>query len=471
MQNDIVTKFPENFLWGASSSAHQIEGAYQEDGKGLSVQDTRERHNLNICDFKVASDHYHHYKEDIKLLSELGLKVYRFSISWTRIYPNGTGEINQKGVDFYNRLINEIIKNKIQPLVTIYHFDLPQALEDEGGWSNRATIKAYENYAKTLFSLFGDRVKHWVTINEPNIMLLVDKKVLGKKIPITEKYQQNHHMMIAEKKAFRACHEIVVHGKIGPVPNISVVYAATAKPKDVLAAHYFNSLRNWLNLDIACLGRYNTTAWGYFKEKGIEPIITAEDKNLIESEKPDFIAFNYYTSATIEFPDENTDGTDGISDQQSEDILDKGFFKGFTNPYLQKNQFGWTIDPLGLRTTLQELYDRYHLPLIITENGLGAYDQVEADQSVNDPYRISYLRDHLEQCLHAIKAGVDLRGYSPWSAIDLVSVHEGIRKRYGFIYVDRDETELKDLARIRKQSFYWYQKLIQTNGASLFENK
>ncbi|MBP2657731.1 MAG: glycoside hydrolase family 1 protein [Firmicutes bacterium] len=471
MKNNIVTKFPENFLWGASSSAHQIEGAYQEDGKGLSVQDTRERHNDDICDFKVASDHYHHYVEDIKLLGELGLKVYRFSISWTRIYPNGTSEINQKGVDFYNRLIDEIIKNKIEPLVTIYHFDLPQALEDQGGWSNRATVAAYENYARTVFSLFGDRVKHWVTINEPNIMLLVDEKVLGKKIPITEKYQENHHMMIAEKKAFKACHEIVDNGKIGPVPNISIVYAATSKPKDVLAAHYFNSLRNWLNLDIACLGRYNATAWGYFKEKGIEPTITEEDKRLIESEKPDFIAFNYYTSVTVEFPENNSDGKDGISDQQSEDILEKGFFKGFTNPYLKKNQFGWTIDPLGLRTTLQQIYDRYQLPLIITENGLGAYDKLESNNVVNDNYRISYLRDHLEQCLIAINEGVDLRGYSPWSAIDLVSVHEGIRKRYGFIYVDRDEKETKSLKRIKKQSFYWYQKLIQTNGVSLFENK
>ena len=243
--------FPTDFLWGASISAHQTEGAYQTDGKGLSVQDTRPRDNHKIADFTVAVDHYHQYKEDIALLAEMGIKIFRFSIAWSRIFPEGRGTINQKGLDHYSDVIDELLKHGIQPFVTLNHFDLPQALEDEGGWTKRSTVEAFAAYAKTLFTAYGDRVTHWLTINEPNIMLLVDQKILGKKIPLSEKYQQFHHLMIAEKYAFEACHEIVPNGKIGPVPNISLVYAATSRPEDNQAALYLNSVRNWAYLDFA----------------------------------------------------------------------------------------------------------------------------------------------------------------------------------------------------------------------------
>ncbi|MEI4281631.1 glycoside hydrolase family 1 protein [Tetragenococcus halophilus] len=456
-------KFPNNFLWGASISAHQTEGAYKNDGKGLTVQDTRIRDNHEIANFTVASDHYHHYKEDIQLLAELGVKVFRFSISWARIFPQGRKEINQAGIDHYQSVIDECLAHNIQPMVTLNHFDLPQALEDMGGWSNRKTVDAFKEYAQTVFKAYGNKVKYWLTINEPNIMLLVDQKILGKQIPIKEKYQQFHHLMMAEKYAFKFCHELVDNGQIGPVPNISLVYPATSKPLDNQAALYFNSVRNWAYLDFSCFGRYNTVFKDYLKQKNISITFSPEDETVMKENFPDFIAMNFYTTMTVEKPMDKNNMSEGISDQQSEDIMDWGFYKGVTNPYLKKNQFNWTIDPDGFKTTLQTLYDRYHLPIIITENGLGAKDDLTEDKKIHDPYHIDYLKQHLEQALEAIEAGVDLFGYSPWSAIDLISVHEGISKRYGFIYVDRTEKELKQLARYKKDSFYWYQKLIQTN--------
>ncbi len=458
--------FPDNFLWGASISAHQTEGAYQEDGKGLSVQDTRQRDNHAIADFKVASDHYHHYKEDIKLLAEMGINVFRFSIAWTRIFPDGRGAVNELGLQHYSDVIDELLKYQIQPFITLNHFDLPQALEDEGGWGVRSTVDAFVHYAETVFQAYGDRVKNWLTINEPNIMLLVDKKILGKEIPIQEKYQQFHHLMIAEKYAFKRCHELITDGKIGPVPNISLVYPATSKPIDNQAALYFNSVRNWAYLDFSCFGRYNTVFKDYLKQNDVQIMFAPEDEALMKTAFPDYIAMNFYTTVTVEKPLAKKEMANGISDQQSEDIMEWGFYKGFTNPYLQKNEFNWTIDPLGLKTTLQTLYDRYNLPIIITENGLGAKDELTDDGAIHDQYRIDYLMQHIEQCGAAIEAGVDLIGYSPWSAIDLVSVHEGISKRYGFIYVDRTEKDTKEMKRYKKDSFYWYQDVIQTNQLS-----
>jgi len=455
--------FPDNFLWGASISAHQTEGAYQEDGKGLSVQDTRQRDNHAIADFKVASDHYHHYKEDIKLLAEMGINVFRFSIAWTRIFPDGRGAVNELGLQHYSDVIDELLKYQIQPFITLNHFDLPQALEDEGGWGVRSTVDAFVHYAETVFQAYGDRVKNWLTINEPNIMLLVDKKILGKEIPIQEKYQQFHHLMIAEKYAFKRCHELITDGKIGPVPNISLVYPATSNPIDNQAALYFNSVRNWAYLDFSCFGRYNSVFKDYLKQNDVQITFAPEDEALMKTAFPDYIAMNFYTTVTVEKPLAKKEMANGISDQQSEDIMEWGFYKGFTNPYLQKNEFNWTIDPLGLKTTLQTLYDRYNLPIIITENGLGAKDELTDDGAIHDQYRIDYLMQHIEQCGAAIEAGVDLIGYSPWSAIDLVSVHEGISKRYGFIYVDRTEKDTKEMKRYKKDSFYWYQDVIQTN--------
>jgi len=470
-----LKSFPDDFLWGASTSAYQIEGAWDEDGKGPSVIDMAQ-HPEGVTDFKVASDHYHRYKEDVALLAEMGFKTYRFSIAWTRIYPKGTVEINPKGIEFYNNLIDELIAHDIEPLVTMYHFDLPYALQDKGGWSNRETIDAFANYAKTLYENFGDRVKYWLTINEQNMMILHGDAIgtLDSNLenPEKELYQQNHHMMLAQAKAMILCHQILDGAKIGPAPNISAVYPATSKPEDVLAANNFNAIRNWLYLDMACFGRYNSVAWSYFEEKGYVPEIQEGDMEILAdaTARPDFIAFNYYSTATVEASRGNDDAKNSTGDQQIV-IGEQGVYKGHTNQYLEKTEFGWEVDPVGFRVTLREIYSRYNLPLIVTENGLGAFDKLEEGDVVNDDYRIEYLKKHIKQCQLAITDGVELFGYCPWSAIDLVSTHQGSSKRYGFIYVNREEFDLKDLRRIKKKSFYWYKDVIASNGAIIVEDK
>ncbi|PCK23364.1 6-phospho-beta-glucosidase [Bacillus pumilus] len=471
MRYSSLTPFPKDFFWGGSTSAYQVEGAWNEDGKGPSVIDMRSSYPEGTTDFKVASDHYHRYQEDVKLFAEMGLKAYRFSIAWTRIIPDGDGEINQKGIEFYHSLIDELRRYDIEPIVTMYHFDLPHALQVKGGWSNRATVDAFERYAEVLFQEYGQKVKYWLTINEQNMMIL-HGSALGTldpnlENPKKELYQQNHHMLVAQAKAMTLCHRLLPEAKIGPAPNIALIYPASPKPEDVLAATNYNAIRNWLYLDMAVFGRYNNLAWSYMKEKDILPVIEEGDMDILKSAKPDFIAFNYYTSQTVEAS--KGDGHDEFArggDQHLKSGED-GVYKGGNNPYLSKNAFGWEIDPVGFRSTLREIYDRYQLPLMITENGLGAFDQLEEDGSIQDDYRIDYLEKHIEQIRWAITDGVEVFGYCPWSAIDLISTHQGCSKRYGFIYVNRDEFDLKDLKRIRKKSSYWYETLIQQNGENI----
>lgn len=469
MYHKKLKSFPKGFLWGASTSAYQVEGAWDEDGKGLSVMDMG-KHPEGVTDFKVTSDHYHRYKEDIALLAEMGFKVYRFSIAWTRIFPEGTGEINQKGVDFYNNLINELIKYNIEPVVTMYHFDLPYALHLKGGWRNRETIDAFENYAKALFELFGDRVKYWLTINEQNMMVLHGSAIglvnSNSQNPEKELYQQNHHMLLAQAKAMKLCHAMCPDTKIGPAPNISAIYPASSKPEDIIAASNWSSIRNWLYLDMAVFGRYNSVAWSYFEEKGYAPTVEDGDMEILASAKPDFIAFNYYSTATVAASNNDDSDRSATGDQQIV-VGEAGVYRGASNPNLEKTEFGWEIDPIGFRNTLRQLNERYNLPLLVTENGLGAFDKLEEGDVINDDYRIDFLRKHIEQAQLAITDGVKLMGYCPWSAIDLVSTHQGFAKRYGFVYVDRDEFDLKDLRRIRKKSFYWYKNVISTNGEDL----
>jgi len=459
-----MKSFKKDFLWGASTSAYQVEGAYNEDGKGLSVQDVKEV-LPGTPDFKVSSDHYHRFKEDIKLMAEMGFKVYRFSIAWTRIFPDGAGEINEKGIMFYSDLIDECLKYQIQPLITMYHFDLPYELEKKGGWSNRETIDAFVNYAKVLFETYGSRVKYWLTINEQNMMILHGQAVGSGGATQKELYQQNHHMLIAQAKTMKLLHAMVPDAKIGPAPNICSVYPQTCNPNDMIAMQNFSAIRNWLYLDMAVFGRYNAIAWNFMEKEGITPVILDGDMKDLKDANPDFIAFNYYATATV--CDGNKQGAQDADGDQQIAVGIPGYFMGASNAYLEKTQFGWDIDPKGFRITLREVYDRYALPLIITENGLGAYDEANENGEIIDDYRIVYLQKHIEQARLAVDDGVDLFGYCPWSAIDLISTHQGFSKRYGFIYVNRDEFDLKDLKRIKKKSFYWYKKVISSNGEDL----
>ncbi|MFS1663660.1 glycoside hydrolase family 1 protein [Streptococcus sp. zg-JUN1979] len=462
--------FPDSFLWGASTSAYQVEGAALEDGKGPSCQDVKDIPE-GTSDLSVSVDHYHHYKEDIALMAEMGFKSYRFSISWSRILPDGVGVVNEAGVDFYNRLIDECLSYGIEPIVTMFHFDMPAKLDERGSWSKRESVDWFLEFARVLFERFGDRVKYWLTINEQNMLTLVGPIIGTLHVPegtsnlTKEIYQQNHHQLVAQAKAMQLCHEMLPDAKIGPAPNISLTYAASAKPEDVIAAQNNNAIRNWLYLDMAVYGVYNNLVWAYLEEMDATPVFEVGDKEVLRAAKPDFIGFNYYNTATVE-QSNGSETLDPGADQQSA-RGEAGFYRGVDNPYLQKTAFGWEIDPVGFRATMREIYSRYRLPLLVTENGLGAYDELTADGKVHDSYRIDYLRQHIAQIQEAITDGVEMLGYNPWSAIDLISTHEGIKKRYGFIYVDRDEFDLKTLKRYRKDSFYWYQKVIASNGQDL----
>jgi 6-phospho-beta-glucosidase len=467
MQYRELKPFPDGFLWSAATAAYQIEGAWDADGKGPSIIDTWTPPE-GTSDFTVASDHYHRYAEDVALLAELGLTAYRFSISWPRIIPDGTGEVNPAGVAFYHRLIDALVENGIEPIVTMYHFDLPLALDQQGGWSNRATIDAYARYAEVLFREYGEKVKYWLTINEQNNMILYGE-VIGTARPGTTKrelYQTNHHMMLAQARAFRLCHALVPDGRIGPAPNFALVYPETCHPLDVLAADDLNVIRHWLYFDLAVDGVYNSIAWAYLEEKGAAPEILPGDLEILTADRPDFLAFNYYNTQTVARPSgDDAERQSRVADQQMSPG-EEGVYDSADNPYLARTEFGWEVDPIGLRASFRALWNRYRLPLLVTENGLGAFDRL-IDGQVHDQYRIDYLRDHIAQIQLAISDGVDVIGYCPWSAIDLVSTHQGVAKRYGFVYVDRDEFDLKELARYRKDSFAWYQRVIASNGAEL----
>lgn len=465
MQYRRKIQFPQNFLWGASTSAYQVEGASLMEGKGPSCQDVKVIPE-GTSNFEVCVDHYHRYKEDIAMMAEMGLKAYRFSIAWSRILPKGKGEINEKGIEFYNCLINECLKHGIEPVVTMFHFDMPYALNLEGGWSNRESIEWFTTYAEILFDNFGDRVKYWLTINEQNLITLSGNAIGALVLPkdckneLKEIYKQNHNMLLAQAKAMNICHKMIPDAKIGPAPAIALAYPHTCKPEDIIATQNYNTLHNWMYLDAIVFGRYNHIMLSYLKEKDALPDIGEDDLAVLQSAAPDFIAFNYYSSYTVK-------ASETASNLEQGNILDFG--KRTDNEYLIKSQFGWEIDPIGLRATMREIYSRYHLPLLITENGLGASDELTADGRVHDSYRIKYLKEHIKQVQLALADKVDVFGYCAWSAIDLISTTAGIRKRYGLIYVDRTDLDICSLNRYRKDSFYWYKKVIRTNGADLGE--
>ncbi len=456
--------FPKNFLWGASTSAFQVEGAADIDGKGPSVQDHLGARHPGITDFSVASDHYHRYKEDVKLFAEMGLKAYRFSVAWSRVLPQGRGEVNEKGVEFYSNLIDELLKYNIEPILTLYHFDLPQALEEEGGWSNRNTIEAFVEFSKLVFERYGDRVKYFLTINEQNVIILHGNAIGNKVSSKKEAYQQAHHMFLAQARATKLCHDMLENGKIGPAPNIISVYPETCNPEDVIAADNWMAIRCWLYLDMAYHGEYNSLVWAYLSDRGYAPTFEEGDAEILKAGAcPDFISINYYATMTVAAA--KNDGTDVTLREGDQQITygEEGVYRAAVNQHIGKTEYSWFIDPVGFRTTLRAVWDKYRLPIMISENGLGQGDTL-VDGEVDDQYRIDYLQLHIDQMQLAISDGVDIFSYCPWAALDLVSTHQGYGKRYGFIYIDREEFDLKELARIPKKSFYWYQDLIKSTS-------
>lgn len=472
---DTNTKFPKNFLWGASSSAFQIEGAWDEDGKGRTVADVNSfKRSEKQADTKVASDFYHNWKTDIRLMKEMGIKAYRFSIAWSRIIPDGDGKVNEKGIEFYNNVINELISNDIQPLVTLYHFDLPYALvEKYNGWESKDCAFAFEAYAKICFNAFGDRVKMWQVHNEQNLMIRVNERmnINEEDSYIADKIraQMDYHMFLAHALAVNAFREIVKGGAIGPAISSTCTYPLTNKPEDVWSAKMNDYFKSEYALEIYTRGEYPGYYLRYLRERNIMPHMDAEDSSILKKAKIDYIAVNYYRTLCTSFLPASQDHPAGLRVYRGNEVdFDQyGYCKDEKNTNLERSEYGAQIDPMGLRIVLNEYYRKYHLPLIITENGLGAVDVLTEDGKIHDQYRIDYLRSHIKACKDALGDGVELLGYCPWSVMDLLSSHQGFKKRYGFIYINREDHDLKDLARIKKDSFYWYQNIIASNGESL----
>lgn len=476
-----MAKFPENFLWGASSSCAQVEGAFDVDGKGLTNWDVR-RQNPGCCSFHYASDFYHHYKEDIALMAEMGFKTFRMSISWARILPTGEGEVNPKGIEFYKNVFNECHKYGIEPLVTIFHFDIPMALLDKyGSWANRAMIDAYVNYCKVLFENYKDDVKYWLTNNEYNVMIFygaIDMST-GQPSDLNRLYNEGHNELVAMAKAIHLCHEMCPNAKIGPAPNIDTAYAVTPDPRNYIAAMNMNDLRNNMWIDPLVYGTYPKSVNKYFELNNIKLDIQEGDMEIMKTCKPDFIGFNCYGNSTVEYLDyycidwSEMAGADNRSMSYLMKMMEKpGIGKSVQNPHSTIAETdGHSYDPYCIRVTARRLTERYRLPVIITENGYGRPDTLEADGTIHDEYRIEHLRETIRQMALGIEEGADIMGYCPWSAMDLVSTREGITKRYGFIYVDRDEDDEKaknsEMKRYRKDSFYWYKKVIASNGEEL----
>lgn len=467
--------FPDHFLWGASSSAFQIEGGWNEGGKGLTVADVNSfKRSDKQADSKVASDFYHHWEEDIRLMKELGLQIYRFSISWARILPDGDGEVNEEGVNFYNRIIDRLLEYGIRPFITLYHFDLPYALvEKYNGWESRECVKAFERYASICFKAFGDRVEYWQVHNEQNLMVRVDERVnIAASDPWEadrQRAQMDYHMFLAHALAVKACHAIIPEGKIGPSVSSTCTYPKSNRPEDVWAAR----MNDWFKTDYCLDMHYNGVYPGYYmrylKERDIVPVMEPEDERILKDAKMDFIALNYYRTLCVGYlpADEEHKVGERAFPINEVDFDQYGYFQHQKNEHLESSEYGAQIDPLGLRTVLNTYYQKYHLPLIVTENGLGAADVLEEDGRVHDPYRIDYLREHILACQQAVEDGVVMLGYCPWSFMDLLSSHQGFRKRYGFVYVNRDDQDLKDMRRIKKDSFFWYRRVIETNGGDL----
>lgn len=476
-------EFPKNFLWGAATSAYQVEGAALLDGKKASQQDVINAQSYEEKGFAtadIASDHYHHYKEDVALMKEMGFTSYRFSIAWSRVFPDGTGEVNEKGIQFYRNLIDELLKNKIEPIVTLYHYDLPWTLvEKYNGWVDRQVVTDFEDYARYIINEFKNKVKYWTIINEQSIIVQywTQKCYIPKELQNKNqlRYQINHHMNLAHAVACKLVHELVPNGLVGAALGYAPVYPLTSKPEDVMAALNAHDLRNSYYLDIYFKGEYTKSALIYLEKHGLAPIIEAGDMELIKEGYSDFLALNYYASECAKACPKNSDkelrysgvNLSGKKGEISGFETHPGFYEMCKNPNLDTTDWDWAIDPIGMEYIFRDIYTRYNKPLMITENGLGAFDELTKDGKIHDSYRIDYLREHIAAMYRAIDYGVEILAYCPWSALDLLSTSNGVKKRYGFIYVNRTDDDPKECERIRKDSFYWYQKVIRTNGAEL----
>lgn len=468
--------FPKNFLWGGAVAANQCEGAYQEDGKGLSVQDVLPRgirgsrtklpteENLKL----EAIDFYHRYPQDIKMFAEMGFKVFRTSIAWSRIFPKGDEEQpNEAGLEFYDRVFEECRKYGIEPLVTLSHYETPLYLaETYNGWTDRRMIGFYERYVRTVFKRYRGKVKYWLTFNEINSLLHAPfmSGGIANMQGLTEQdlYQAAHHELVASALATKIGHEMMPDAMIGCMILSMPTYPLTPSPDDVIAAMDAEH-RNYFYGDVHVRGKYPGYMKRYFREHGIQIQFAPEDEEILKN-TVDFVSFSYYMSVCA------------TSDPEKQKKGLGNLLGGVPNPTLKASDWGWQIDPKGLRYVLNMFYDRYQKPLFIVENGLGAVDVLNEDENgnktVEDDYRIQYLKEHLIQVGEAVQDGVEIMGYTSWGCIDVVSASTAeLKKRYGYIYVDRNDDGTGTMERYKKKSFYWYQKVIESNGEVLYSEE
>ncbi len=478
-----MKEFPKNFLWGGATAANQCEGAYLEGGKGLSVSDIMtggshqnprrvslsqdERYSFPS---RTAVDHYHRYKEDVALFAEMGFKVYRFSISWARIFPNADDPApNEEGLIFYENLLKELKKYGIEPLVTISHNEMPLAIVQKyHGWPNKKVIDLYVRFCETIFNRYKDYVTYWLPFNEVNdLMLPLSNLIQGgiyseKDVCFGDtngddlglRMNALNNVLIASARAVTVGRKIDPKFRFGTMICHITLYPRTCHPDDILLVQQDDLVRNCMCSDVMLKGEYPYYAWRYFERNQVSLSLSEAEKVELREGVCDFYSFSYYQSIC--------ESTQPFEEKTSGNIMG-----GVKNPYLELTQWDWPIDPVGLRYTLNKVYDRYHVPVIITENGLGASDTLE-DGKIHDPYRIAYIRRHIEEMRKAIDDGVDLFGYTVWGCLDLISVSTGeMKKRYGFIYVDADDEGHGTYDRYRKDSFYWYKKVIASNGEDL----
>lgn len=486
--------FKKGFMWGGATAANQCEGAWNVDGRGPTLYDmttagsyqkprvrtyidakgeghaivsTKEKAPDNgkwaiLDDYYYPNhdgvDFYHHYKEDIALFAEMGFKVFRMSISWSRLYPKGIEDKpNPKGIEFYRNVFKELRKYNIEPLVTLWHFDTPLYLEEElGGWKNRALIDLYVKYVKTCFTEFKGLVNYWLTFNEINntVNFLEKNNRKATDEDYQAAYQHLHHQFVASAKAVKLGHEIDEKNKIGCMICGISYYPQTCDPADNLKARHKWELGIFYSGDVQCFGEYPTYAKRLWEEHNVKIEIAEGDLEILKEGTVDLYSFSYYMSNNVT----THEGYEKVGGNMS---------IGTKNPYLQYSEWGWGYDCIGLQYFLETVYDRYKKPVMIVENGLGAVDKFE-NETVNDPYRIEYLREHIKIMKKAVQNGVDLIAYTAWGPMDLVSASTGeMKKRYGFIYVDRDDEGKGTYKRYRKKSFYWYKKVIETNGEDL----
>lgn len=469
----------EDFLWGGAMAANQCEGGWQEGGRGMGLVDVipygenrmsvmeghmdyRDLPEGTIFPGREAIDLYGHYKEDIALFAEMGFKCYRFSFSWSRIFPTGEEtEPNEEGLKYYETLIDELLRYGIEPVVTICHFDMPLHLVDKyGSWRNRRIIDFYLNYCQTVFRRFKDKVRYWITFNEINMLMHLPFMGAGIRFEKGEdetfiKYQAAHNELVASAYAVKLAREINPRFRVGCMLAAGSVYPYSCRPEDVWESMK-KDRENYFFIDVQVRGEYPAYAEKFLEQAGIRLEMGSWDRKILKEYTVDFISLSYYNSRCVR--------ADGQGEASGGNV-----FASAKNPYLECSQWGWPIDPLGLRITLNALYDRYQKPLFIVENGLGARDEPGQDGKIEDDYRIDYLKAHIKAMMAAVdEDGVDLIGYTPWGCVDLISATTGeMSKRYGLIYVDKDDSGNGTLKRMRKKSFSWYREVIASNGENL----